>query len=140
MKSYFFKIFFLILTFFVVNNLFSQQKISGKIISENDMVITNVLVVNISNDKKTYSDAAGNFEIDASLNDEIRFSKAGYERASKRVFDYNSPLNVVLIRIPEEIKEVEILNLTGDLNKDSKRLSKDDKVARLQKDWTSKTS
>lgn len=134
MKSYFFKIFFLILTLFVLNNLFSQQKISGKIISENDMFITNVFVVNISNYKKTYSDAAGNFEIEASLNDEIRFSKVGYERASKRIFNYNSPLNVVLIRIPEEIKEVEILNLTGDLNKDSKKLSKDDKVARLHKD------
>ncbi|WP_228446829.1 carboxypeptidase regulatory-like domain-containing protein [Chryseobacterium sp. 3008163] len=132
MKSYFFKIFFLILIFFVLSNLFSQQKISGKIISENDMVITQVLVVNISNDKKTYSDAAGNFEIEACLNDEIRFSKAGYERAAKRIFDYNSSLNVVLIRIPEEIKEVEILNLTGDLNKDSKRLAKEDKVAKLQ--------
>lgn len=113
--------------------MFSQQKISGKTISENDMVITHVLVVNISNDKKTYSDAEGNFEIEASVNDEIRFSKAAYERTSKRVFDFNSQLNVVLIRIPEEIKEVEILNLTGDLNKDSKRLTREDKVATLQK-------
>lgn len=112
----------------------SQNKISGKILSENDMVISNVLVVNVSNDKKTYSDAVGNFVIEGSVNDEIRFSKAEYERASKKIFDYDSPLTVILIRIPEEIKEVEILNLTGDLNKDSKRLSKEDKVAKLQKD------
>lgn len=125
-----FTLIFILMSF----KMFSQQKISGKTISENDMVITHVLVINISNDKKTYSDAAGNFEIEASLNDEIRFSKVAYERASKRVFDFNSQLNVVLIRIPEEIKEVEILNLTGDLNKDSKRLAREDKVAKLQKD------
>jgi hypothetical protein len=114
--------------------MFSQQKISGRVLSENDMVIGNVLVVNISNDKKTYSDVSGNFAIEASVNDEIRFSKAGYERFSKTIFDYDSSLNIILIRIPEEIKEVEILNLTGDLNKDSKRLAKEDKVAKLQKD------
>jgi hypothetical protein len=134
MKSYFLKIFFFILVFFSLAVMFSQQKISGRILSENDMVISNVLVINVSNDKKTYSDATGNFTIEANLNDEIRFSKAGYERASKKIFDYNSPINVLLIRIPEEIKEVEILNLTGDLNKDSKRLAKEDKFAKLQKD------
>lgn len=132
MKSYFSKIFFLILTFFSFSSLFSQQKISGKTISENSMVITQVLVVNISNDKKTFSDAAGNFEIEASVHDEIRFSKIGYERAERRVSDYHSSLNVMLIRVPEEIKEVVILDLTGDINKDSKRLSKEDKVAKLQ--------
>ena len=114
--------------------MFSQNKISGKILSENDMVISNVLVVNVSNDKKTYSDAAGNFVIEGFVDDEIRFSKAGYDRVSKKIFDYHSPLNVILIRIPEEIKEVEILNLTGDLNKDSRILAKEDKVAKLQKD------
>jgi len=134
MESYFPKIFLLILVFGSLNFLFSQQKISGKIMSENDMMIGNVLVVNISNDKKTYSDGAGNFTIEASVNDEIRFSKMGYERSSKKVFDYDSSLNITLIRIPEEIQEVEILNLTGDLNKDSKRLAKEDKVAKLQKD------
>jgi hypothetical protein len=134
MKSYFSKIFLLILVFVSLNLMFSQQKISGKILSENGMFIGNVLVVNISNDKKTYSDASGNFSIEGAVNDEIRFSKAGYERSSKKVFDENSSLNIILIRIPEEIKEVEILNLTGDLNKDSKRLTKEDKAAKLQKD------
>lgn len=127
-----FKTFTLLLILISVR-IFSQQKISGKTVSENDMVITSVLVVNISNDKKAYSDADGNFEIEASANDEIRFSKEGYERSSRRVVDPSSLLNVVLIRIPEEIEAVEILNLTGDLNKDSKKLAKDDKVVKLQK-------
>ncbi len=134
MKAYFVKIFLLILVVFSTCTFFSQQKISGRIFSENDMIVSSVLVVNISNDKKTYSDSAGNFEIEGSVNDEIRFSKIGYERASKRVFDYNSSLNVVLNKIPIEIEEVEILKLTGDLNKDSKRLAKEDKVAKLQKE------
>ena len=98
------------------------------------MAIGNVLVVNVSNDKKIYSDAIGNFTIEGAVNDEIRFSKVGYERASKKISAYDSSLNIILIRIPEEIEEVEILNLTGDLNKDSKRLAKEDKVAKLQKD------
>lgn len=127
-----FKTFTLLLILISVR-IFSQQKISGKTVSENDMVITSVLVVNISNDKKAYSDADGNFEIEASANDEIRFSKEGYERSSRRVVDPSSLMNVVLIRIPEEIEAVEILNLTGDLNKDSKKLAKDDKVAKLHK-------
>lgn len=114
--------------------LFSQQKISGKILSENGMAIGNVLVVNVSSDKKIFSDAIGNFTIEASVNDDIRFSKVGYERASKKISAYDSSLNIILIRIPEEIEEIEILNLTGDLNKDSKRLAKEDKVAKLQKD------
>lgn len=125
----------LTLLFFLLSaKFFSQQKVYGKIISENDLVITNVLIVNISNDKKVYSDANGNFEIEASVNDEIRFSKAGYERSSRRVSDLNSSMNVVLLRIPEEIETVEILDLLGDLNKDSRKLAREDKVAKLQKD------
>lgn len=125
----------LTLMFFLLSaKFFSQQKVYGKIISENDLVITNVLIVNISNDKKVYSDANGNFEIEAYVNDEIRFSKAGYERSSRRVSDLNSSINIVLLRIPEEIEAIEILNLLGDLNKDSKKLTKEDKFAKLQKD------
>jgi hypothetical protein len=125
---------FAVLLILISVRIFSQQKISGKTVSENDLVITSVLVVNISNDKKAYSDANGNFEIEAYANDEIRFSKAGYERSSRRVFDLNSSMNVVLLRIPEEIESVEILDLSGDLNKDSRKLAREDKVAKLQKD------
>ncbi|REC45051.1 carboxypeptidase regulatory-like domain-containing protein [Chryseobacterium sp. 5_R23647] len=124
-----FAIFFFLLTI----SLFGQQKISGKTVSENNMIVTSVLVVNISNDHKVYSNSLGEFSIEVSEKDEIRFIKKGYERTSRKVSDVESSMNVVLVRIPEEIEEVEIISTTGDLSKDSKRLTKIDKKDQLQK-------
>lgn len=120
--------------FFLTIYFFGQHKITGKTLSENDMIVTSVLVVNISNDQKVYSNSLGEFSIEGSEKDEIRFIKKGYERASRKVVDVESPMNVVLMRIPEEIEEVEIITTTGDLAKDSKRLTKIDKKEQLQKD------
>lgn len=120
--------------FFLTIYFFGQHKITGKTLSENDMIVTSVLVVNISNDQKVYSNSLGEFSIEGSEKDEIRFIKKGYERASRKVADVAYPMNVVLIRIPEEIEEVEIITTTGDLAKDSKRLTKIDKKEQLQKD------
>lgn len=120
--------------FFLTIYFFGQHKITGKTLSENDMIISSVLVVNISNDQKVYSNSLGEFSIEGSEKDEIRFVKKGYERASRKVVDVESPMNVVLMRIPEEIEEVEIITTTGDLAKDSKRLTKIDKKEQLQKD------
>ncbi|MDQ8142059.1 carboxypeptidase regulatory-like domain-containing protein [Chryseobacterium sp. CFS15] len=124
-----FHLFFFLLTL----HLFGQQKITGKTLSENDMVVTWVLVVNISNDQKVYSNSSGEFSIEGSENDELRFIKKEYERTSRKVSNVKSAMNVVLVRIPEEIEEVEIISTTGDLSKDSKRLSKIDKKDQLQK-------
>ncbi|MCD0453909.1 carboxypeptidase regulatory-like domain-containing protein [Chryseobacterium sp. LC2016-27] len=120
--------------FFLTIYFFGQHKITGKTLSENDMIISSVLVVNISNDQKVYSNSFGEFSIEGSEKDEIRFVKKGYERASRKVVDVESPMNVVLVRIPEEIEEVEIITTTGNLTKDSKRLTKIDKKEQLQKD------
>lgn len=122
----------LVILFFTSNLIFAQQKISGKVMSENDMIISSVLVINISNDQKAYSDASGNFTVKGSANDELRFVKAGYERVSKRIVNPEMVLDITLIRIPEEIEEVEIISITGDLEIDSRRLTKVDKVAELQ--------
>ncbi|WP_407403607.1 hypothetical protein [Chryseobacterium sp.] len=56
---------------------YSQTKIFGTIRSEGDKIITSVLVVNTANDQKTMSNERGEFSIDASIGDEIRFSKFG---------------------------------------------------------------
>ncbi|MFL9834562.1 carboxypeptidase regulatory-like domain-containing protein [Chryseobacterium terrae] len=119
--------------FFFTIFFFGQQKISGKILSENDMIVASVLVVNISNDKKVYSNSLGEFSIEGSEKDEIRFVKKGYERASVKVKYTESPMNIILVRIPEEIEEVEIISTTGDLSKDSKKLTKIDIKEELQK-------
>lgn len=120
--------------FFLTIYFFGQHKITGKTLSENDMIVASVLVVNISNDQKVYSNSLGEFSIEGSEKDEIRFIKKGYERASRKVSDVESSMNVILVRIPEEIEEVEIITTTGDLAKDSKRLTKIDKKEQLQKD------
>ncbi|WP_276703015.1 carboxypeptidase regulatory-like domain-containing protein [Chryseobacterium sp.] len=120
--------------FFLTVYFFGQQKITGKTLSENDMIVTSVLVVNVSNDQKVYSNSLGEFSIEGSEKDEIRFVKKGYERASRKVSDAEISMNVILVRIPEEIEEVEIISTTGDLAKDSKRLTKIDKKEQLQKD------
>ncbi|MCD0479609.1 carboxypeptidase regulatory-like domain-containing protein [Chryseobacterium sp. LC2016-29] len=120
--------------FFLTIYFFGQHKITGKTLSENDMIVASVLVVNISNDQKVYSNSLGEFSIEGTEKDEIRFIKKGYERASRKVSDVESSMNVILVRIPEEIEEVEIISTTGDLAKDSKRLTKIDKREQLQKD------
>lgn len=120
--------------FFFTIYFFGQYKITGKTLSENDMIVASVLVVNISNDQKVYSNSLGEFSIEGTEKDEIRFIKKGYERASRKVSDVESSMNVILVRIPEEIEEVEIITTTGDLAKDSKRLTKIDKKEQLQKD------
>ncbi|MFY1045069.1 carboxypeptidase regulatory-like domain-containing protein [Chryseobacterium sp. GP-SGM7] len=119
--------------FCITTHLFCQQKVSGKTMSENDMILASVIVVNISTDKRVYSNSLGEFSIEASENDEIRFAKKGYERVSKKVYSVDIPMNIVLERIPEEIEEVEIVSATGDLSKDAERLSKIDKKDQLQK-------
>lgn len=132
MNRYFIK-FLLVLVLFSSKIIFSQQKVSGKIVSENNMILNSVLVANISNNRKVNNDGKGNFIIEANLGDEIRFVKSGYERSSHIVLDQNTPINVILIRIPEEIEEVEIITITGDLEEDSKKLTKIDKAEELRK-------
>lgn len=113
---------------------FSQSKVSGTTKNENDMIITSVLIVNVSNDQKTMSNDKGDFDIEASNGDEIRFSKTGYERASVKVNLENTPIPIVLVRIPEQLETVKIIALSGNLKNDSKKVDKEDKIARLQKD------
>ncbi len=116
---------------------FSQQ-VSGTITDEEGNPIPAVLVFNIKTEKYTYTTINGNFSIECSENDELRFARKSFERVSKTVhqFDFSSPLRIILERIPGEIEEVKVPNirLTGDLNKDAKNLSKIDKVDELQKE------
>ncbi|WP_034752763.1 peptidase associated/transthyretin-like domain-containing protein [Chryseobacterium daeguense] len=108
---------------------YSQQMVTGKISDENNNDLSAVTVINISSDKKVLTNSSGEFSIEASPNDEIRFIKTGFERASTRVLaNGNNPfLFVKMIRIIQEIEEVELTKITGDLEKDSRRVAKVDK-------------
>lgn len=119
---------------FAFADLFSQQKITGKIVDENNRNVSSVLVVNISADKKAQSDASGYFVIDAQEKDDVRFVKDGYYRSDKKITkeNINSPLNITLIKAETLIPEVVITyKTTGNLAKDSKHFEGSKKEASL---------
>ncbi|NIF07636.1 hypothetical protein F3J23_19615 [Chryseobacterium sp. Tr-659] len=127
---------FLVL-FCIASALWAQQKLSGRIITGNEMDVTPVLVVNISSNKSMLSDMAGKFEIEAKENDEIRFVKEGYYRVDKKITgeDLNSPLNIILKRMEIQIPEVKIkYNPTGNLAKDNQHLNESRKLQSLRSD------
>lgn len=122
------KLFFIAL--FLYGIVYSQQIVTGKITDDNNINLGSVTVVNISTDKKVYSNSLGEFSIEASRNDELRFVRPGYERVSKRIFadGVDSQIFITLVRIPEEIEEVEVpKKLSGDLSKDSRTVAKVDR-------------
>lgn len=114
---------------------YSQEIVTGKVVTEEEAVVSNVLVVNINSDQKTYTATDGSFKILAKKGDEIRFLKAKFDRASIHILeiDFTKNLRITLNKTPIEIKEVEIKQrLTGNLDKDSKSLNKRNKNQEIQ--------
>jgi hypothetical protein len=121
---------FLFLMMLCSTFIFSQQTVTGRIVDEAGGDLSKVIVINMSTDKKVYSDAQGIFSIDASPNDELRFVKEEFNRTSRRVLTngINSPLFITLYQIPRDVGEVKIVKkLTGDLEVDSRIVAKVDK-------------
>lgn len=112
------------------NLLLSQQTVTGKIIDDSGESLSAVTIVNISSDKKIYSNSEGMFSIEANPGDELRFVKEDFRRVSKRVLtDGSNPqLLITLYQIPKDVGEVKIVKkLTGDLEQDSRIVAKVDK-------------
>lgn len=112
------------------NLLLSQQTVTGKIIDDSGESLSAVTIVNISSDKKIYSNSEGIFSIEANPGDELRFVQEGFRRVSKRVLtDGSNPqLLITLYQIPRDVGEVKIVKkLTGDLEQDSRIVAKVDK-------------
>ncbi|CAI8936864.1 carboxypeptidase-like regulatory domain-containing protein [Chryseobacterium sp. IT-36CA2] len=110
--------------------IFSQQTVTGRIVDETGGNLSKVIVINMSTDKKVYSDAEGIFSINANPNDELRFVKEDFNRISRKVLTngVNSPLFITLYMIPKDVGEVKIVKkLTGDLEADSRIVAKVDK-------------
>ncbi len=123
------------LFFLVFFKFYAQETLSGKVVTEQSTELSGVLVVNITTDDKTYTNAEGNFKIMAKKGDKIRFLKEKYDRATITVFyiDFQKKLKIILTKTPIEIKEVQIKpKLTGNLKKDSKSLNKRNRNQELQ--------
>ncbi|MDW9383029.1 hypothetical protein [Chryseobacterium sp. JV558] len=123
--------------FCIASGLGAQQKISGRVITGNDLDVAPVLIVNISAGKSMLSDMSGKFEIEAKENDEIRFVKEGYYRADKKITgeDFNSPMNIILKKMEIQIPEVRIkYKPTGNLAKYNQHLNESRKIQSLKSD------
>ena len=124
-----------IVFFFLFSGFFFSQKVSGFITDEEGNPLPATLVFNLQTEQKSYTDLKGSFSIDANPNQELRFIRVGFERFSKIISsqDFNYTFRISLYRIPGEIEEVQVpVRLTGDLNIDSRNLTRFDKVAQLR--------
>ena len=113
----------LFLTFFC--KFYSQEYIIGKVVSEQNIQVANVLVINVKTDEKTYTDQDGNFIISAKNGDVIRFVKQKFDRVSYNIQaeDFKKSLVINLMKSSIEIQEIELKNkLTGNLREDVKRV------------------
>lgn len=121
---------FVFLVFLWSTLLLSQQTVTGKIIDDSGESLSTVTIVNISNDKKIYSNSEGMFSIEANPGDELRFVKDDFRRVSRKVLTNgsNPQLLITLYQIPKDVGEVRIVKkLTGDLEQDSRIVAKVDK-------------
>ncbi len=118
-----------LLVFFAMKG-FSQEKyalISGKIISSNNSV-GNVHIVNQNTKLGTVSNDNGEFEMIVSLNDILFFSSIEYEiKEIKITVNFLKYKKIVVELIPSvnELNEVFVEGLTGNLNYDIKKVQKD---------------
>ena len=127
---------FLVLIMIYFSQHVFSQIVSGIVTDEDGRPLPAVLVINVSTNQKTTTNLNGEFSIEASPQNELRFVRNGFERNSHIIkeIDFNNPVKVSLLRMIEEIEEVKVSSkLTGDLNKDSKSLTKIDKTAQVEK-------
>ena len=117
----------------IVDTVHAQTSIKGSVLSEEGFYIGNVLIYNMSNQKKTYSDLEGGFMIEGNMGDELRLIKDGYERKSEKI-DNSFFLKVILIKKVFEIEEIKITTLSGNLLKDLKRTKIDNSKEILEKE------
>lgn len=108
----------------------AQSFITGTV-SSDDHYISNALVYNTVNKKRTYTSSKGKFVIEGEMNDELRFVKEGYERYILKIKN-NSDVEVRMVKIPTEIEEIKVRKLTGNLTKDAQRMKIDNSIEKLK--------
>ncbi len=114
-------LFFIFLTLLILETHAQSAYVMGTVTTEDGTRIPNVTIYNVQTDEKVDSNHNGDFFIRAKEFDQLRFVKKGYERVTQKLSkqDFQDPLAVVLMRLPEEIEEVKIaFTPTGKLDKD----------------------
>lgn len=101
----------------------AQSVISGIVMTEEGARISQVVVLNIATDEKVTTNTLGEYKITANYGQQLRFIKERFERNQVSVSS-SSNINVVLIRLPQEIESVEIskLKISGDISKDASQV------------------
>lgn len=124
----------LLTLFFFCVGIFAQN-IPGKVVTDGEVPLSSVLIINMRTGQKTYTDGEGNFSIEALPKDELRFVKAGYERSEVTISSAESRVYAHLRQAYHNIEEVKLnaVKLSGDLSRDSKLLAKEDITAQLKK-------
>jgi len=120
----------LLVFIFLVTNAFCQEKytvITGKIFSFNNAV-SNVNIINLNNSSGTISNDNGEFEIRVHLNDTLLFSSIQYEKIKIAITKnhLNSKIiDIQLIPLVNQLKEVFLYGLSGNLTVDLNKTPKD---------------
>lgn len=112
-----------LLFFSLLSGVMFSQEISGTVTDEEGNALGDVLVFNMNTGQKTYTLQNGTFTLTASVGDEVRYVRKGFDRRSQKLQKdlFTTIHRIILIRSTAEIEEVKVKpKLTGNLTEDSK--------------------
>lgn len=124
--------FVLLFTLGTLSVLYAQS--AKGFVSTEGVKLPGVLVMNMKTEAKVLTDSEGAYEIPASVGEELRFVKRGYERSALIVTGQQTPYFTFLSKVATLIEEVQVpsVRLSGDLSQDSKLLAKRSPAEQVQ--------
>lgn len=92
----------------------AQSRIEGRVRTEDNIPLENILIINIKTGIRTHSSNEGTFSIEVKVGDEVRFVKKGYDRLSYIVKsgDLGQNKDFTMLKTPTEIPEVVVSKIS----------------------------